>query len=175
MIDFSTDDPKQPDTKYFQNNDSSELFELSQEELDDRLKEIDAEISMFERVHDLEPSTDNQPVSHYERREFNWHIGWENFQQNLLKSCNSQVELFKKESETFSHLALAKVYKQCNDESLAAEYFEKAKLAAFEYGYLLFDPQLGAKAPQRFDHDEIQKQFSDGWNNRRIHLETTDL
>lgn len=175
MIDLNTDEPT-ADKKYLTPQDSTDLFKLSQQELDSRLKEIDAEISMFERVHDLEQSTDQQPpVSHFERREFNWNIGWENFYTNLQKSCDSQVELFKKENETYSYLALAKVYENCGDEALLEEYFEKAKLCAFEYGYLLFDPSGNDLAPVKFDNDLIQKEFADGWGNRRIHNETTSL
>lgn len=146
--------------------DSDHVLAMSPEELDEKLRAIEHEISLFEKVRPLDES--ESAATHSEKRQFNWLIGWENFQDSLASSCQSQSEMFKKESETQTYLALSAIYKNCGDQILSDENYDKAKIAAFECGCLLASVHADGKnqdIPELFSDQVIQAKLSDGFQS----------
>jgi len=146
----------------------SEVLKLSSEELERRIAILEEEISLFERVHDLDSPDDQQQANPYERRQLNWNVGWEAFQTRLQDDCERQSELFKKENEVRSCIALASVFEQCGDQAKSVDFHTRAEAAALSYGCLVAklggSQSISNKPQDIFEGEAIRAKVVEGLN-----------
>lgn len=141
--------------------ESVHLLDMPDAELALKMEELDQEISMMERAHDLEAT--HPDLSEAEQRRLNWMLNWENFARNLQKTCDTQAERFKKESDALCYLSLADLYRRCEDDANAEAYAEKAFALARDLGYQYHQPESDINDVMPFRHEALINEFLLGW------------
>ena len=142
--------------------DSLSAIDMPEHERYDKLKLLEAEISMLERAHvGGEVDSDLPALSNAEQRHLNWLMNWENFDRMIEKNADYFAFLFHTENDALSNLALEKLYRSTNENALADEYLAKAKQVIKAYIIQMSDSPQEKPEETQFQDPRLAKIFEE--------------
>ncbi|MBL4866039.1 MAG: hypothetical protein JKY67_06660 [Pseudomonadales bacterium] len=147
-------------------DDAELVIDMPESERSNRLKELDAEISMLERAHmGADDNPDLPGLSDSEQHNLNWMLSWENFDRMVEKRIQQLAEQIHLENEALTNFALEKLYRFCDDNDRADIYLADAHFIIKTYATEKFDNKLNWKTKNPFQESKLTELFEQEWKS----------